>query len=71
MRPLVGCAILLITALDLQLGRPNIVLHVAGGIAGLLLILSVIVDRIAAHRGEANGEPQDEPQSNGKISIAK
>src|SRR6266404_6189966 len=38
--------ILIITALDFRFGRPGTGLHIAGLTAGVLLALSVIVDRL-------------------------
>jgi hypothetical protein len=46
MRLFVSLFILLITLLDIYVGRPDPMLHIAGAIAGVLLAATVVVDAV-------------------------
>jgi hypothetical protein len=46
MRLLASSLILVITALDFAFGQPGTALHVAGLVAGILVALTVVIDRL-------------------------
>lgn len=50
MRLLVGVLVLVITALDVWAGHPDRALQIAGAAAGMLLLVSVVVDRVTPER---------------------
>jgi hypothetical protein len=53
----VSVIILIITALDVRFGRPATGLHIAGLTAGVLLALSVVIDRLRRRSVAQDGEP--------------
>jgi len=59
MRLVIAGLVLFVTILDYRFGDPGTVLHVAGLVAGLLLLLSVIVDHFFPEPGMFPVAPDD------------
>lgn len=70
MRLIASLTILLVTVLDFRFGQPRAALQIAGLVAGVLLALSVAVDRLLTLRNDppapATTERDEHPSEPGE-----